>query len=102
MTSGGTAWPLTNSAAALLSAAAAAAGAVYMLGLNTDQGGNAVSVARSTDGGLTWNQSNVLPAPPGCTFATGEWVLGWEAGCCEQAIAVRADLKLKACTNVPY
>jgi hypothetical protein len=56
-----------------------------MLGLNTDQGGNAVSVARSTDGGLSWNQSDVLSAPPGCTFASGGcipcgWLGGWVAG----------------------
>jgi hypothetical protein len=53
-----------------------------MLGVNTDRSGNAVSVARSTDAGFTWNQSDVLSAPAGCTFATGgckpHGVVGWQ------------------------
>lgn len=49
------------------------AGAVHLLGTDGDDYGapNAVSVARSTDGGATWNRSAVLPAPPGCRFASG-------------------------------
>ncbi|PSC68514.1 glycosyl hydrolase [Micractinium conductrix] len=46
-------------------------GAVYLLGTDDDAGANGVSMARSLDGGITWNQSVVLRPPPGCSFATG-------------------------------
>lgn len=54
-----------------------AAGALYLVGNDDGEGANAVSIARSTDGGATWNRSAVLAAPPGCTWGTGE-----VASCC--------------------
>lgn len=47
------------------------AGAVYLLGVDDAEGPNAISIARSWDGGASWNRTALLPAPPGCQWATG-------------------------------
>ena len=47
------------------------AGAAYLLGVDDAEGPNSVSIARSTDGGASWNRSSLLPAPAGCHWATG-------------------------------
>lgn len=47
------------------------AGAAYLLGVDDAEGPNSVSIARSTDGGVSWNRSALLPAPAGCHWATG-------------------------------
>jgi hypothetical protein len=48
------------------------AGALYLLGTDDMYSfRNAVSIARSLDGGLTWNRSSLMAPPPGCQFATG-------------------------------
>jgi hypothetical protein len=50
-----------------------AAGALYMLGADDSYSWrNGVSIARSSDGGFTWNRSTVMQPPPGCQFGTGE------------------------------
>ena len=60
------------------------AGAAYLLGLDDSDGSNSLSVARSTDGGASWNRSGaVLPAPAGCRWATGA-AGDASSGCCMQ------------------
>ncbi len=71
------------------------AGAVYLLGVDDAEGPNSVSIARSLDGGVTWNRSAVLPAPAGCHWATGGMGLGLlgrgSRACCRQDAVPHAN-----------
>lgn len=69
---GGASWDLRATvSASFWSSLFVHRGAAYLVGVDDGEGANALSVQRSWDGGATWNRSAVLPAPPGCQWATG-------------------------------
>ena len=74
-------------------------GALYLVGVDDTEGPrNSVSVARSLDGGRSWNASAVAAAPPGCTWGTGAppgeglWVEVVVRNVCEEDVRAGTDL----------